>query len=54
VWANPLAVPGSHLRGDSFLGGFVVWFQKTSMDFRDERYLITSIYIAVMLPQLNL
>jgi hypothetical protein len=52
VWANSLAIPGSHLSGDSFIGGFVVWFKKTSMDFRDERYLIASIYIAVLLPQL--
>lgn len=51
VWANEQAIPGSILSGASLLGGFIVWFQRTSMDFRDERYLIASIYIAVLLTQ---
>jgi hypothetical protein len=51
VWANERSIPGSILSGNSLLGGFVVWFQKTSMDFHDERYLIASIYTAVVLPQ---
>jgi hypothetical protein len=54
IWANEQSIPGSILSGSSLLGGFVVWFQRqrTSMDFRDEGYLIASIYIAVLLPQL--
>jgi hypothetical protein len=51
VWANERSIPNSILSGSSLVGGFVVWFQKTSMDFHDERYLIASIYIAVVLPQ---
>jgi ABC-type sugar transport system permease subunit len=47
VWANEQAIPGSILSGSSFLGGFIVWFQHTSMDFRDERYLIASIDRAI-------
>jgi hypothetical protein len=52
VWANEQSIPGSILSGSSLLGRFVVWFQDTSMNFRDERYLIASLYIAVLLPQL--
>ncbi|WP_426437055.1 hypothetical protein [Bradyrhizobium genosp. P] len=51
VWANERSISGSILSGASLVGGFVVWFQKTSMDFRDESYLIASIYAAVVLPQ---
>lgn len=51
VWANERSIPGSMLSGSSPVGGFIVWFQKTSMDFHDERYLIASIYIVVVLPQ---
>jgi hypothetical protein len=52
VWANSQTISGSSMSGTSFLGGFIVWFQKTSMDFHDESYLIASIYVAVLLPQL--
>lgn len=46
LWAHP----GS-LSSSSFLGGSIVWFQGTSMDFPNEAGLIVSIYIAVLLPQ---
>ena len=52
VWAHSETIAGSAMSGAAPLGGFIVWFQNTSMDFRDERYLIASIYIAVLLPQL--
>ncbi|MET4719484.1 glucan phosphoethanolaminetransferase (alkaline phosphatase superfamily) [Bradyrhizobium japonicum] len=51
VWASERSISGSILSGNSPIGGFIVWFQKTSMDFHDERYLIASIYIIVVLPQ---
>jgi len=51
VWANAQAIPGSALSGSSFLGGLIVWFQYASMNFRDEAFLIASIYVAVLLPQ---
>jgi hypothetical protein len=52
VWAHSETIAGSAMSGAAPLGGFTVWFQNTSMDFHDERYLIVSIYIAVLLPQL--
>ena len=51
VWANAQAITGSALSGSSFLGGLIVWFQYASMNFRDEAFLIASIYVAVLLPQ---
>jgi hypothetical protein len=51
VWANPQAIAGSALSGSSFLGSLIVWFQLASMNFRDEAFLIASIYVAVLLPQ---
>jgi hypothetical protein len=51
VSANARTIHDSPLSGSSFLGGLVVWFQNASMNFRDEGYLIGSIYVAVLLPQ---
>jgi hypothetical protein len=52
VWANSGTIANSPLSGAAAIGGFIVWFQNTSMDFHDERYLISSIYLAIVLPQL--
>lgn len=51
VWKNAVTIHASLISGNSILGGLVVWFQETSMNFRDEGYLIASIYIVVLLPQ---
>jgi hypothetical protein len=51
VWSNARTISASPLSGNSFLGGLVIWFTDASMNFREEGYLIASIYIIVLLPQ---
>jgi len=52
IWAHASTISRTPLSGSAPLGGFAVWFQGTSMSFSDEGYLIASIYIATLLPQL--
>jgi hypothetical protein len=51
VWENARTIHASPLSGNAFLGQLVIWFTDASMNFREEGYLIGSIYIIVLLPQ---